>query len=157
MRYAFVIDENVFIFAHTLKNEREEDDLSSAQLILAIMDNCHRLILSPRLFAKYSSRADTLTVQDAVVSDTPVIPLIMEAEFSTKVRFLSDDLPQVTREKEVPDDDIPIVRLAATARAIIATTDDRLRKRLNDRGISAENGFDVMRPEGALEFARTIP
>jgi hypothetical protein len=149
------LDENVFIFAHTLENERGEADLSSSELVKTIMANCHSFALSSEVFRRYSRKADALRGQGlAIPPGIPVMRLLKEAAVTGKLSYISDP-PPVTREAELPDDDIPLVRLASAARAILATTDSRLRERLDETGIARENSFEALRPEAALLRAQS--
>ena len=154
MKHTFTLDENVFIFAHSLKNERGHDDLSSSELVKAIAANCHSFALSLEVFRRYSRRADALRDQGIAASGIPVMPLLMQAAVAKKLEYVHDP-PPLTREAELHNDDIPLVRLAGATRSILATTDDRLRKRLNQTGIARESGFEALRPEAALPFAQS--
>ena len=52
------------------------------------------------------------------------------------------------------NDDIDFVRLAAHIDngIVIVTTDDRLRNRLNELGMISKYGFEILRPEDAIDY-----
>lgn len=152
-REIFLLDENVFIFSHTLENEQGEIDTSSSELVQAVMANCHGLALSQELLARYSRKADAIQREGSPVAGTPVLPLMKEAAIIGKLEYVSDP-PPIVQETDIHDDDVPVVRLASAAAAILVTTDNRLRQRLEQSGIAFRNGFRVMRPEESLPYAK---
>lgn len=118
------------------------------------MANCHSFVLGVEVFRRYSRKADTLRDQGRAASGIPVMSFLKQAAAAGKLEYVHDP-PALAREAELPGDDIPLVRLASAARAILATTDDRLRAHLNRTGIARESGFEALRPEAALPLAQS--
>jgi hypothetical protein len=114
---------------------------------------CHIVALSLALLRRYSKHLKLLGALRKALAGTPVLSLIMNADFTSKVLFIPDP-PAVHKEGQVPDD-VPVVRLADAAQSMLVTTDSNLRHRLDRSSIATENRIHHLRPEDALPYART--
>lgn len=153
MKRTFVIDENVYVFFHTQQNEKGIEDLSSLRVVESAIANCHSIALSPELYRRYSQKHTVIQTGGRRASPRSLISLLRDALAFPPKGVLVVDAPPLTREGEFHDDDIPVVRIAAAAKAILVTTDDRLIKCLNESGIPEEHGFKALRPEAAMGLA----
>ncbi len=151
MKRTFLLDENVFIAAETVQNERKQDDRSSADLVEAIVGNCHALVVSLELFAKYSRKANAIGQERAASGGVRMMPLLKILMVNPeKCRFVPpQEIVRVPDENSLPADDIFLIRLAVPTNAVLVTADNRLIQRLADRGGPPQ----AARPEDALPLA----
>ena len=156
MKQTFVVDENVFIFAHKLENEREEIDESSARLISAIVKNCHALAMSTELYRRYVQKAEGLRLGSNPVLGGSVLSLINKASILNpdKMPFIpTPDLETGTVDKTVPAKDHFVVKLVLQTGALLVTTDGPLTDALQKPEIKSLYGIVPLRPEAALPYA----
>ena len=153
MKRKFLLDENVIIAAETLENEKQQHDRSSADLVEAVVANCHSFVLSVELFAKYARRADAIRRDrrpSGGVLMMPLFKVLMVDPEKCRVSLPQESL-QIAGEEAIPDDDLFLVRLGVATEAILVTTDDRLIKRL-----ASKVAIHAMRPEEALPLAQHV-
>lgn len=154
MKCTFVLDENVIICACTGKNERGENDNRAAELLVRIADNCHSISVSPWLIEAYWKKLSLR--EQSPGFDLVLRHLRLMMYDPVKSRHVST-APEIQGEEALHQDDLPLVRLAASNQAIFVTTDDRLRAQLSQSGIPESYSFTVVRPEEALSFASADP
>ena len=53
MMRRYILDENVLIFAQEEVNENGEEDLTCSNLLTAIINICHTLVVDPYLWGRY--------------------------------------------------------------------------------------------------------
>ncbi len=154
MKYAFAIDLNVMRFAATLKNEKEDQDHSSKQLLVSIIKLCNPLFL-PRgyesVYIKLLSRLKTRNeFMDSEIFSLWRLLWLTEG----KINYTKEQPSPVEEEGEFDTDDTDFVRLVAKIDngIVFATTDDKLRHKLNELGMLHKYGFNVLRPEDAIEY-----
>ena len=154
MKRAFTIDLNVWRFAATLKNERGGDDYSSKQLLVSILKLCNTLFV-PRGYVNIYIKIISGLGDSNEFIDQDIFRLWRDLWATEGKLGWIEDEPSVLEEEGMFDnDDIDFVRLAAHIDngIVIVTTDDRLRNRLNELGMTSKYGFEILRPEGAIEY-----
>lgn len=153
-----MLDLNIVRFAATLKNEKEEEDYSSKQLLVSIIKLCNRLFMPKGYEGVYIQLLSHLRDRNEFL-DTEIFRL-WNLLWTTEGKLnWPDGEPQVLEEEGNFDpDDVDFVRLVAHIDdgIILATTDDRLRNRLNELGLPQKYNFDILRPEGALNLVGNI-
>lgn len=154
MKYAFVIDLNVMRFAATLKNEKGDQDNSSKQLLVSIIKLCNPLFIPCGYESVYIQLLSELRTRNEFV-DSGIFSL-WRLLWTTegKLNYPKEQPSSLEEEGEFDADDTDFVRLLAKIDSgiVFATTDDRLRCRLNELGMTHKYGFNVLRPEHAIEY-----
>lgn len=157
MKNTFVLDEGILYCAQTGEDEHGNPDVSSAQLLLDLVGNCHRIAVNAEILNKYNRQFSALGGGQRFVSALNVVNLLRNTLFNSEKTIdvehatpLEDDMVA-----EIPDDDLPFVSAAVTAQAILVTVDDRLRAHLNDCGAIERYSLQVLRPEEAAPLAGT--
>lgn len=154
MKHAFVIDLNVMRFAATLKNEKGNQDTSSKQLLVSIIKLCNPLFLPRGYETIYISLLSELKDRNEFM-DSEIFGL-WQLLWTTenKLNCLEEEPSSLDEEGQFDDDDVDFVRLAAKVDngIVFATTDNRLRRKLNKLGMIQKYGFNVLRPEDAIEY-----
>ena len=155
MKYAFVIDLNVMRFAATLKNEKGDQDNSSKQLLVSIIKLCNPLFIPCGYESVYILLLSELRTRNEFV-DSGIFSL-WRLLWTTegKLNYPKEQPSSLEEEEgEFDADDTDFVRLLAKIDSgiVFATTDDRLRRKLNELGMIRKYGFNVLRPEDAIEY-----
>jgi len=154
MKKNFVLDLNIIPQSWLGTNERNQEDYSSALLLLNIIENCHRVIINNYLLRKYSEKTDQVKRIHGGAKVLNAINVIHHAmKKRNKVKIDSDILDINFPEGSFHDDDIPIVTLAARNQAILATTDDNLIRKLRESSIAQSYSIKPERPEDAIRYA----
>ena len=154
MKHAFVIDLNVIHFAATLKNEKGNQDTSSKQLLVSIIKLCNPLFVPQGYESVYIKMLSKLKTRNEFV-DSEIFSLWrLFWTTESKLNYLEEQPPSLEEEGKFDADDTDFVRLVAKVDSgiVFATTDDRLRRRLNELGMMQKYGFNVLRPEDAIEY-----
>lgn len=153
MKHAFVIDLNVMRFAATLKNERGDQDNSSKQLLVSIIKLCNPLFIPRGYESVYIKLLSKLKTRNEFI-DSEIFSL-WRLLWTTegKLNYPKERPSSLEEEGKFDADDKDFVRLAAKVDngIVFATTDDRLRRKLNKLGMTQKYGFNVLRPEDAIE------
>ncbi len=151
---AFILDENVLIFAQTGTNENGEPDDTCTELVNRIIDICHTIVIDIPLWAKYRHQLDQAR-RPPVSQRSAMVRLLRDAiridgkldgfDRCNAVSFAEEGLiPQGSQ------DDRFIVRLAVATGATLVTADTPLRDDLESSGIRAQYDLEVVTPEEAL-------
>jgi len=144
----FLLDENILYQAHTGLNEKEEEDYSAGELVLAIARKCHKLALDDELRRRYRVKLkelESVRGQPAVTVSKVLSLLLLRPEKVYQPMSRTTRLPD-----EVPDDDRPLVELAIDAKALFITTDGKLALRLGQLSVLTKYRLVVLRPEDAI-------
>lgn len=152
MKRVFVIDENVYIFFHTQRDETGSENTSSLRAVESLIANCHSIALSYELWQSYWQKHNALMAQGHFPFARSLIALLRAGFAISDKNIVVVDPPPLEREAEFDNDDVPLVRVAVATRAILITTDNRLARRLQETGIASEYGIKVIRPEVALNL-----
>ena len=151
---AFILDENVLIFAQTGTNESGEPDDTCTELVDRIIKICHTIVIDLPLWIKY--RQQLGQARHRPVSPRAAMLRILRdaSHISGKLDgFDRADCPTFADESLIPQgsqDDVPLVRLAVGTNATLVTTDAPLRNDLESSGIRARYNLEVVTPEEAL-------
>lgn len=161
MKHHFVLDENIIICAQTGCDDRDCADPTCLDLIMEANRNCHALVLTSRIWQRYSTQIRTLQQQGVPLEPVRVIAILVSMMANTEkdTRFLpEDDLKDVQGLVPVvkPDDHVFVRTAASVAGSILATTDGPLRIALASGHIDQDYGFLVHTPGEALEKARHV-
>ncbi len=153
MKKAFIFDLCTAICAATLKDEKGEEDIASNELLVAVIKNCNPIRAPQGYQSKYMAIWSDLHNRKEFL-DTGIFRLWnMAWGIQGKVDFASGSLAVVEEVGLFHKDDVDIVELASKLDkgVVLVTTDDRLRKKLVELGVPGKYGFEVMRPEDALD------
>lgn len=154
MKRAFMIDLNVFRFAATLKNEKDNDDDSAQQLLINILKLCNTLVIPKEHINKYIKLMSKLADGNEFF-DTEFWGL-WRNYWTTEGKIAPEyDEPSVLEEEgKFHDDDIDFIRLAVKLDKgiVFSTTDNRLINKINNLGMTSKYGFEILRPEDAIKY-----
>jgi hypothetical protein len=157
MKRAFIFDLNIVRFAATIKNERDEDDLSSNILLKKVINNCNAICYPCGYDGEYLRIWSNLSSQKASI-DNSLFYLWKQAGFvSDKLNPVDvSGLLNLEESGSYHNDDEDLVKLAAhlSNGAVIASTDDRLRITLDGLEIPIKYGFVIKRPEDAIQIIK---
>lgn len=142
-----MLDENIIILAAKMENEKGEPDLTCLQLLLDIIKKCHTMICSDNLLKRYLRILSNL--QGKHQSSVP--KLLHMAMGKGKIQLINY-LPELSNENRIPPDDVEIVRLANHAKAILVTTDSRLKEAVE----RLPYNIDVLTPHETYEFVQLL-
>ena len=180
MKRGFLFDLNVIRFVATLKNEKGEEDYSSKQLLVGVINACNPVFvpvgypmkylriwsdlkrrgefLDTGVFTKYGSRSSFLQAdRDEILTNVNTAITDINTAI-TDINIAIADIAEVEEMGEYDDDEEDLVRLAAHVDngIVMVTTDDRLRNKLNELGMPEKYGFKIMRPEDAIKYVGDI-
>ncbi len=159
MKHTFVLNENIAITVSTLRNERGELDRTSAELVNAIVANCHRIAWSPTIYGRWSRQVQTLQNQGGAIAPSFMV-LFSQAQFvDGKCPWpKTGDPPPLSEEDSWSTklhDDRDFLRLAAYfPSSFLVTTDAPLRNDVEHLGLDKTHSFRVLSPEDAIPLAR---
>lgn len=156
MKRHFVLDENILVLAAKTENERGEPDPTCLELIRAIEEHCHALVLTGTSWGRYSSHMKDLGWQRTMI--VPGIMAILRsllANAEKDIRHIpNEDLLRIEGLERLPGidtGDSEFVRAAASVPgAILVTTDGPLTDIVIKRGIAQTYGFTIRKPADAL-------
>lgn len=142
-----ILDENILVFAAKMEDENGVKNRKHARLLFDILDRCDILLCSKELHQKYLSKLDLLT-KAGYDNAYSVIRTIVHVRQLGKLR-VQDDPPSMDNldEQKVPRKDLFIIRLAAKTKALVITSDGKLRDKLVAEGLDAKYQFRIMKPE----------
>ena len=151
---AFILDENVLIFAQIGTNENGEPDDTCTELVDRIIKICHTIVIDLPLWVKYRQQLGQARHQ-------PVSPRAAMLRILHDATLISGKFDGFDRADAGPFDEeilIPqgsqddrfIVRLAVATGATLVTADTPLRDDLESSGIRAQYDLEVVTPEEAL-------
>jgi predicted nucleic acid-binding protein len=142
MKHTFVLDENVFVFAIKMRDERGRVYDAPARLIESIAKNCHKIVVNTELYRRYCRHADHIP-KEVVASKAMRVIFHMLQNASKSI--WNECTQECNFEGTIPQDDRPIARLAACTGAILVTKD-------KDFEVAAAR-LKVVSPEKAIEYA----
>ena len=148
----FVLDENIVICGQMEINVQGHRDLTCARLVAQIIEICHTLVLDVPLWETYLQQLNKPLHQNPESGSVLIRVLVNAFQRQDKVDFraASAAFPE---EDTIPlgsQDDIPLVRLAVAAGAILVTTDRPLRDGLISCGVQEQYHLQLLSPEQAL-------
>lgn len=159
MKRTFVLNENIAIAVSTLRNERGHHDRTSAELVNAIVANCHRIAWSLALYERWSRQVQTLQNQGSAIAPS-FMTLFSQARFvDGKCPWPeTGDPPPLSGEESWSSklrDDRDFLRLAAQfPSSFLVTTDEPLREDVTDLGLDETYTFQVVSPAEAISLAQ---
>ena len=151
-----MLDDNVLIRAITrgevdYRNGRYvrvgDEDRSAFELLVAIMENGHRLAMSTELWDRYERHRAML--QDSGIGSNPHPVDVIAQSWVERVRFTPHP-PLVQLPDAFPGKDHYLAYLAAAAGATLVTEDGGVLA----AAVGARLGFEVIRIDEALKRAR---
>ena len=129
MKHHFLLDENVFHHAVKGVDNYDNEDSTSAELILRIARNCHRIVINPFLARRYRRHLQTLQAARGVLQASFLINRVIEN--SEKLVWQHDPLPALPQGCMIPAEDVEIVRSALITHPRFVTPEDELRNAIN--------------------------
>lgn len=139
MKHKFVLDVNTVIFAQNDSDAEGRQDFASATLIYLIAQNCHRIVCNISLKRKYLENLKDIRL-------ARLMKYLMYNEEKCEDRNF---LPEYPFEKDLPEDDVEIVKLAVLAQALFVTSDHRLVTKIRDLKLGDNFGLRVVDPLAA--------
>ena len=153
MKYTFVLDESVILFAQNFSDQYGNEDFKSAHLVISIADNCHKIAINDYLTKKYYEKTSDIERIKQAVSFKVIRILKYMLKNPDKNVYLAF-IPNYPFENEIPSDDLPIVKTAVRAQAIFVTADGRLRQKIEELELPQRHNIKVLYPEEALTYAQ---
>ena len=159
MKHTFVLNENIVIAVSTLRNERGQPDRTSAELVNAIVTNCHRIAWSLAIYERWSRQVQLLQNQGGAIAPS-FMTLFSQARFvDGKCPWPeTGDPPPLAGEgawSSKLQDDQDFLRLAAQfPSSFLVTADEPLREDVTDLGLDETYSFQVVSPEEAISLAQ---
>ncbi len=150
MKRKFVVDENVIILAEKLKDESGNFDVMSLKLVTDIITECHTLVVDPTLQEKYYGIFRRMELNSRATSGPVVTRMITQIQHHRPKYYFVDSASRLEGEETLPDNDVPLVRLAAATHATLVTKDKRLVESVKRSGLQQKYNFDVGSPEEVL-------
>ncbi|MEM2126745.1 MAG: hypothetical protein QXH67_00790 [Candidatus Bathyarchaeia archaeon] len=150
MKYEFILDENIIVFATKMCNAEGEEDYTSTYLILNIAENCHRIIYNNELYMRYTNKVDEIPQGSMSFKAIRVIShMLKDQRKSRDVKYVPElDL------KELSIDDRSLVKMAVHTNAILISSDRKLRDKIVNLGLNRLYNLRVVDPREALQYAR---
>ena len=157
MKHTFVLNENIAIAISTLRNERGQHDRTSAELVNAIVANCHRIAWSPALNERWSRQVQAL--QNSSMAIDPSFMTLFSQAFTVDGKVpQTGNPPPLSGEDSWSSklqDDRDFLRLAAHVQpSFLVTTDEPLGNDVRRLGLDVEHSFQVLSPEEAISLAQ---
>jgi hypothetical protein len=148
MKQIFVLDENVLIQSHTCRNiSNSEDDFNSLNLIINILEECHKIGLSSKLVEKYCEK-----ITDIEKCRKPANALKIWRNFlNRKDKQVMCD----SHQKKIPlniQHDAHVIEPALFLSAILVTTDKKLKARVLQWSEIEHHRISVKSPKEAMDF-----
>lgn len=159
MKRHFVLDENILILAQKRENDRGEPDDACLRLLLAIVENCHALVIAHQFGGWYLGQLNRVARESLLL--VPGVPAILKAMLNNSRkdhRFLDDHelpaIPGLAQHSGVDAHDCEFVRAAAAVTgSVLVTTDGPLIDAILREGLAQMYGFLVCRPADAARLA----
>ena len=130
MKHKFLLDENILYEAVKLIDLHGNPDPTSAELVRFIRENCHRLALDRELAGRYIDHLSRLQEDPARKME----PLDFVKEFimnSSKRAWESTKGVTIPPDAKIPPEDLHIARLALVSKALVVTSEKKLREAIN--------------------------
>lgn len=159
MKHTFVLNENIIIAVSTLRNERGQHDRTAAELVNAIVANCHRIAWSPALYERWSRQVQTLQNQGSAIAPS-FMTLFSQARFvDGKCPWPEvGDPPPLSGEdcwSSKLQDDRDFLRLAAHfPSSFLVTADEPLREDVTSLSLDETYSFQVLSPDEAISLSQ---
>ena len=149
----FILDENVVILAQQGLDENDAPSPVCADLFHRIIAICHTIVMDDVLWDKCADQLNRPGYHHTQLG--PHLFGVLRNAFTIpdKIDGLGHTAPSFCEEGAIPSgslDDAYIVRLAVETRAILVTTDGKLRQDLEVSGIQSAHNLTVVSPEEAL-------
>lgn len=153
MKYTFVLDECVVLFAQNFSDQYGNEDFKSAHLVMSIADNCHKIAVNDYLMKKYYEKISDIERKRQTVS-FKVIRIIKHMLKNPNKNVYLAFIPNFPFENEIPSDDLPIVKTAVHSQAIFVTVDGKLKQKIEELGLPKRHNIKVVHPKEALTYAQ---
>ena len=150
----FILDENVVILAQRGLDENDEPNSVCSDLVQRIIDICHTVVVDDVLWDKFVDQLNRTGYYHPQLGPHLIRTLWNALTIPGKIDGLGHTAPSFDDEGDIPPgsaDDMYIVRLAVESRAILVTTDGKLRDHLMESGIQSSHSLTVVSPEDALK------
>ena len=150
----FILDENVVILAQRGLDQNDQPNSVCSDLVQQIIEICHTIVVDDVLWDKFDDQLNRPGYYHPQLGPHLIRTLWNALTIPDKVNGLGHTSPSFDDEGDIPPgsvDDMDIVRLAVESRAVLVTTDEKLREHLAESGIQSTHGLMVVSPEGALD------
>lgn len=148
MKRVFVLDENVFIQSHNCRSiDNSEDDFNSLNLIINILDKCHKIGLNYELRSKYKEKSKTLKK----CASTAIAVRVWARILGRNDKQVFCESHQTSLPANVRHDS-HVVDPALFLSAILVTTDEKLKKRLLEWAEKEKHEISIKSPKEAVTY-----
>lgn len=156
MKYHFVLDENLLYLGIKGVDERGNKDTSTAQLLLSILKNCHKIVVDKELNRRFKRHLKALEKISRSESVIPGMDIFIRNLLQNKDKIIWHflELEPAPDEPSIPKEDIHIVRIGYHFKAKVITADKELAEAISDSETLEKNGVTALSPRDALELAR---
>ena len=162
MKWHFVLDENILMFALKREDDHGEPDDTCLQVIQAIIRQCHAFVITSQIWGKYTGQVRSLERQRAFMEPGIMRTINLALRNDAKdTRWLQDDQIHdvvgmndlvLANIPHVDDGDQVFVNAAASVEgAILVTADRPLRAALLSHSIPERYRFRVHSPTETLD------
>lgn len=132
MKHLFLLDENILYFAVKGVDEHDRPDLTSAELLRLIAQNCHKFVLDKGLSERYWRHIRGLQRIGQPVQEA-IWLLIQLLKNSDKAIQVVEEAHPPPEGIDFPREDIHILTLALFSKALIVSGDPGLRDAINNQ------------------------
>lgn len=148
MKFVFILDEDVFIQSHICRNIQDTDeDFSSLYLVIKILEECHKIGLTPELSEKYYEKSKILERRKEITNAVKLWRnfLIRKDKQMWCTNHLNDLPPNLEHDRHVIE---PALFLQGT----LVTTDQKLKERLDAWIREKQLTLNIRSPRDAIAF-----
>jgi hypothetical protein len=129
VKHHFLLDENVLHHAVRGVDNYDNQDTTSAELILRIARNCHRIVMAPFLHKRYMHHIRILQNVRGILQATFLLNQLIQN--SEKLVWQYDHPPALPPGCSIPAEDIEVVRSALLTHPTFVTPEDALKGAIN--------------------------
>jgi hypothetical protein len=149
MKNKFILDENIIICSSINCNEYGDPDYSSGTLLYQIAYNCHKILLTEKIYNRYLLQIERLKYEGEYITNAAISLLQHLMHNSDKIVWEEDSEIDLS-SYEFDQDDSDYIKLAILRHCIFVTTDNSLIDDIKRSEIDTSNNFFIKRPEDAI-------
>jgi hypothetical protein len=144
----YVLDENIIKFAAKVMNAEGNLDISCLALMTDIVRRCDFIHCSKPLLEKYWKKLKELENTTHSAAAVAKMVEIMLTKGAIKFKDYTPRLKDIADEKEIPPDDLFLIRLVVHTGATLITADCRLKARLDEKNLTTKYRISIQKPWG---------
>jgi hypothetical protein len=149
VKQTFLLDENILYLAIKEVDEHDRPDMTAAQLVRLIGQNCHRITGDQQLRKRYYRHLEGL-LGGGKFHLHALLFIKQILHNSAKSLTEVQEPPELPEGIVVPREDTHIVRAAMISHPLIVTSDAELKDRINSQPVL---GLQALTPREAIGIA----